>query len=531
MRFYLASVLILTFIFQTTQAQIKYSCEKWEVFDIVIEQKLKITNPFEVDLLGILIHENGRNTQVPGFYDGNNRWVIRFCPDIEGKWSLVTSSSEKKLDARRAVLQVKPNTRKDEHGPVRVSKKYPNRFEYADGTPYFSMAFEVDWLFAPDAENEAGIPKTRKLIESLKANNFNQVVMNVYAFDADWGERDKIEPENNYAKPEVFPFLGSNENPDYSSLNLTFFQRFDRIMELLDEQEIISHLMIYVWNKKVNWPEPESKADQLYFDYVVKRYQAYPNLIWDISKEALAYGHDDMDYITQKIRQLRRLDGHNRLVTVHDYLYCDNYPQNVDFISIQEWKPNLYNSMLKVTQKHKDKPVINIEHGGYEKTMHSIFDGAYTDPVACLDRNYQCIFTGSYSTYYWQNSSWYELVTEPFSLPEEQQPHFHYYKHLVDLFTEYDFTELKPGQGFFTTYYLSNQKGLYLFYQTPGMEGIHGELAELTGKKVKYRWFDPLTGRYSEYSNRDFHNSKWIGIKKDPAISGPVGILIMEVEK
>ena len=198
----------------------------------------------------------------------------------------------------------------------------------------------------------------------------------------------------------MFPFGGNNDDPDYKTLDLTFFQRLDRVVGHLNEAGIVAHLMIYVWNKKVNWPTPNSAADNLYFDYVVKRYQAFPNLIWDISKEALAYGRDDMTYITDRIHRLRRLDGHQRLVSVHDYAYCNQYPGEVDFISIQEWRPNLYGIMRSVAAKHFNKPVFNIEHGGYETTMYQIFpSGAFNDPLTCLDRNYQCVFAGTYSKY------------------------------------------------------------------------------------------------------------------------------------
>ncbi len=117
----------------------------------------------------------------------------------------------------------------------------------------------------------------------------------------------------------------------------------------------------------MNWPEPGSKEDNMYFDYVVKRYQAYPNLVWDISKEALAYGRDDLGYITERIDRLRKLDGHGRLVTVHDYGYCAKHPDKVDIISIQDWKANIYDATSRVVKRHPDKPVFNIEHGGYRK--------------------------------------------------------------------------------------------------------------------------------------------------------------------
>ena len=140
-----------------------------------------------------------------------------------------------------------------------------------------------------------------------------------------------------YGSPRVFPFGGDNTKPDHATLNVEYFQRLDRVIDYLDEKGIAAHLMIYVWNKLVNWPEANSPEDNRYFDYVVKRYQAFPNMVWDISKEALGYGRDDVHYITDRIDRLRQLDAHKRLVTVHDYGYNRRFPKKVDFISVQLW--------------------------------------------------------------------------------------------------------------------------------------------------------------------------------------------------
>jgi len=359
-------------------------------------------------------------------------------------------------------------------------------------------------------------------------NQFNQVIMNVYAYDALWGDREHVAPEHNFAEPRVFPFGGSNKEPDFSTLNLEFFQRFDRVMKHLDQEGIISHLMIYVWNKKVNWPAAGSPDDNRYFDYVIKRYQAFPNLIWDISKEALGYGHNDMGYITERIERLRTLDGHKRLLSVHDYAYCKAFPGKVDFISIQNWDPNIYSVTREVVRRHPGKPVFNIEHGGYEKTMHSIFDGSYHDALACLDRNYQILFAGAYSTYYWQNSSWYEIVYDPAALPAEKQPKFSWYKHLVQLFRDYDYTRLRHHPG--ASNCLSDGKGNYLMYLPRGMISMQGDLKELKGKKARIRWFDPLRGIYVEGGSRDFSQGTWLGIPRSPVISSPICVGILEVE-
>lgn len=520
-------ILFLFIMISGVIAEQQYSGHKWDVQDIAFKTEKRLNNPFEISLWTVFIHENGTMMNIPGFYDGNNTWIVRFCPPLPGKWTFQTASSFPDLAGHKGVLNAGPNVKNDEHGPVIVSKTNPQKFVYADGTPYFLLAFELDWLFALDWDNRADIPKSKHILDIIDDHGFNHIVMNVYAYDAAWRWRE-IEEKFNFAKPEVFPFGGSNEHPDYSTLNVDFFKHFDRVIAYMDEKEIVSHLMIYVWNKMVNWPEPGSQADNLYFDYVVKRYQAFPNLVWDISKEALAYGRDDMDYISGRIKRLQQLDGHNRLISVHDYQYCRAFPEYLDFISIQEWRPNIYDEMRRVAGRHPKKPILNIEHGGYEKSMHSVFDGAYNDPLVCLDRNYQCVFAGTYSTYYWQNIAWYEVVTTPFGLPVDNRPKFAYYKHLSELFQRYSFNRLEPAQFGFTTYCLTNEDDLYLFYLPDGLIKVAGTVSSLKGKAVKPVWFDPLKGRYSSDKKKIIKN-KWLSFIKPSHLKEQMAVLILEV--
>ncbi len=524
--------LAITIIFLAIRIQVcsqEKTSEQWQVLDIDFRTSEQIDNPLKVQFGAIFQNNSGTTLNIPGFYNDANEWIVRFTAPEVGKWSFKTYSSIKELAGKEGNIVVSTNRKENQHGPVIISKVNPQKFEYADGTPYFLMAFELDWLFALDFDNPNDIPKTKEIIGHVSDHHFNQIVMNVYAYDANWGERDKIDPLHDYSKPKTFPFGGTNEKPDHSTLNINFFKHLDRVISYLDQKGIVAHLMIYVWNKKVNWPEPRSEADNMYFDYVIKRYQAYPNLIWDISKEALAYGRDDMSYITDRIERLRKIDGYKRLLSVHDYSYCKAFPGLVDFISIQEWRPNLYSEMLEAYKKHSDKPVFNIEHGGYEKTMYSIFDGQYQDPLICLDRNYQCIFAGTYSTYYWQNTSWYNVITDPFSLPKTQQPAFDYYQNLTKLFKDYNFNDLYPEQYTFTPFALTNKKNTYLFYIPHGLTIAHGDISgtALQGKKVNVRWFNPLTGDYLLGKPYDFTKGSWMEIRRPGDIKSPFAVLIL----
>ena len=305
----------------TPNSSTTQTADRWQVAQFRFETSQPTAHPFDEEFGAVFTQTDGSRLQVAGFYNGGSQWLLRFCPPDAGEWHYQTFSSLPELAGQTGALKVSEDQRG--HGPIQISPENRQKFVYADGTPYFLMAFELDWLFALDADNPGDIPRTRGLVDVVAAHGFNQVVMNVFAYAADLGEQEVIPPDQNFARPAIFPFGGTNDAPDHSTLNALFFQRFDRVIEHLNDRQIAAHLMIYVWNKQVNWPETGSPDLNRYFDYVVKRYQAYPNLIWDIGKEAMGHGHDDRGDITACIDRLRRLDAHQRLVTVHEYNYTE----------------------------------------------------------------------------------------------------------------------------------------------------------------------------------------------------------------
>jgi hypothetical protein len=499
-------------------------CNLYGVINIELVQKVAV-NPFEVTLKGIFSGPNGEILEVPGFYNGGNQYIVRFSPISIGEWNYMTISSESKLSGKMGTIKcIEAN--KAMHGSIRIDPANPRHFVYEDGSPYFLLAYEFDWLFALDLDNKEDIPRTRNLVNTLADNGFNHIVMNVYADDVGWGKDPDLPDKYEFANPGIFPFSGTNSNPDFSSLNIEFFKRFDRVIELLGEKNIIAHLMIYVWNKKVSWPPMYSEADNMYFDYVIKRYQAYPNIVWDISKEALTYGRCDMNYVIERIRRVRKNDAYNRLVTVHDYQFCQKYPGKVDFISIQTWQSDLYNRMKDLYDEYPGKPVFNIEHGGYEKGPYHVFPGDYNDPETCLIRNYFCAFAGVYSTYYWQNTSWNVIIYDLENLEKRDQPKFEYYKHLASLFSKYEFRDLTPVNQSTSGYCLSNNQDLYLYFISGDHYAIHTTIPEGDKKKFKVTWFNPLSGEYTEQKTMDY--SSWMEFK--PYWSGQANILIIERE-
>ncbi len=475
-----------------------YNCAKWNVIDLSFNVPNNIQDPFSVEFGANFYNAQETELKIPGFYNGNKSFLLRFSPPEVGEWFFVTYSSIPSLSGNRGVISsTAPNMKR--HGPVVLNKENPQHFFYRDNTPYFLLAFELDWLFALDCDNKKDIPKTKKLITQIANHGYNQIIMNVYAYDVSWDKDPSLKPEHEFGAPNIFPFAGTNNTPDFSALNVDFFKHLDRVIRYLDHQRIMAHLMIYVWNKNVNWPDMYSQADNLYFDYVIARYQAFSNIIWDISKEALGYGRCDTDYITERIQRVRQRDAYHRLLTVHDYSYCSRYPENVDFVSIQSWRSGLYHEMRSVREKHSNKPILNIEHGGYERGPYTVFNGDYIDPEVCLERNYQCIFAGTYSTYYWQCTSWNVIIPDPMSLPDSKQPKFEYYRHLNTLFNRYDFPTLTPHEEYSSSCYcLSRLNDTFIYFIPEKNYSTHVTVPEDVNEQMHVLWFNPLTGEFLE---------------------------------
>ncbi len=175
--------------------------ERYTPADIVFNQKKQPEgNPFDITFGAVFTAPDSSTLHIPGFYNDENEYVIRFSPTQTGRWSYQTYASVPQLSGIQGSLTVGENTNPDVHGAITVSAVHPQKFEYEDGTSYFALAFELDWLFALDYGNEASIPKTEQIISEVKANGFNQIVMNVYAYDVGWKVAEDVPQDYQYGK-------------------------------------------------------------------------------------------------------------------------------------------------------------------------------------------------------------------------------------------------------------------------------------------------------------------------------------------
>ena len=145
-----------------------------------------------------------------------------------------------------------------------------------------------------------------------------------------------------------------------------------------------------------------------------------------------------------------------------------------------------------------------------------------------MDHFYQCVFAGSYATYYWQNTSWYQIISNPLSLPEENQPSYQYYTYLSDFFKKYDYYELRPAQFEFSPYCLTNFNDLFIYYVPENLHRVTGNSEALAGKTIQLTWFNPYTGTYTP-GIKQLWKHKWQEFQRPETIGMDNVILIVEI--
>ena len=115
-------------------------------------------NPFLEVSFDAVFSQHSREVRVPGFYDGEGTYRVRFMPDTPGEWTFKTRSKTAALDGSTGTFTaVAP--RQGMHGPVAVANKF--HFAHADGTPYFPFGTTCyAWTHQPlaDAGRNAGNP-------------------------------------------------------------------------------------------------------------------------------------------------------------------------------------------------------------------------------------------------------------------------------------------------------------------------------------------------------------------------------------
>ena len=458
--------------------------QQYNTHDFVFRAKAP-GNPFDVALAGDFTGPDGVRLRVPGFYDGADTWKIRFSPTRTGAWSMRTSSSLSALNGMAETgIACVPNQHPQIHGGLRVDPAHPHHFVWEDGTRYFLLGFEANWLWAPQMSDPKR-PAMRRLIDLMASRGFNHVMVNVCAHDTRWAPGKSCEWD--YGPPEMYAWEGTNEKPDHSRLNPRFFQLYDGMMEALRDKGIVAHIMLKVYNKQVKWPERGSADEEKYFRYVTARYQAFSNVVWDYSKES--YNEKDDQLQSRLIDLVRASDAYRRLTTAHDddaYEWDPALNRNLDFRTDQQH--SFYPDMIRFDRALRNYPVLNAEFG-YEYGVEKLPTHTHTnqcDWQEHLRRAWHIYMADGYGVYYYNNTAWDTLKPDP------EPPGMARWQILKDVLSPLPFWRMTPRNDLAVGGpCLAEPGGAHVIYVPQA--AVTANLAALRGPAAA-EWIDTWTG-------------------------------------
>ena len=260
----------------------------WSVHEITLTADSAYANPYtDVAVTATFTSPESDTLRVPGFWDGERTWRLRFTPTSEGAWRYETASADAGLGGQRGVIEATAPA-PEARGFVRVDPHHPYHFVYDDGTRYFMFGQTYYEL----VQNARGGGGWKASVDSSRAYGINKVRLGAYPIQ-DWPS----------PYPETSPF-----GDDHDRLDLEHWQQLDEVVRYLAERGVVADLMPYIASGSQRdagfgtWEQ-----DARYVRYVLARYAAFPNVIWCLVNE-WNYSVKDAPYWNRLGRLVRAED-------------------------------------------------------------------------------------------------------------------------------------------------------------------------------------------------------------------------------
>jgi Domain of unknown function (DUF5060)/Protein of unknown function (DUF4038) len=498
--------------------------KSWYPQDLIFTSKSTKANPYMdvTDFKVTFTGPGGVKLTLPGFYTGGQIWKVRFSPTSAGTFTYLTSSTQDP-SLNGLTGTVPPGTANPNgHGAVRIDAALPHHYLYDDGTRYFQMGYEIDWLGLMDF-GDATITKAKTLIDMVAANGFSEVNLELYGYDTSW--KPGITSAYDFGPPKQFPWGGSNASPDNTTMNEAFWQNYDRVIAYLFEKGLNAHIFCkfvrtYGGNELVGWPTKNSPAEDMYLTYLTARYQAYSNVFWDLIKES--YEEPDQVYIASRLNLIKSTDAYQRLRTLHDSdggqsQYSPNYYDvashkgTVDFYTDQQ--TNQY-AAAKAAWNKRAMPYLNAEVTLYQIGNDGTYAYKGNPKEAVFATNMEVLMAGGYFTYYYSLQAW-DVVRW-----NETPNGIAWYKNLSAFMKTTSWYNLAAndaliGGGAIGTHCLANPGKEYIVYKGGG-GNVTLNVAGV-GVPLAAKWFDLYTGAQSSLPDQGNGSHTFTNPSADPA--------------
>ncbi len=303
---YLTGILLLILLSSCDSQKGSEVVEQWDVFEVILNGP-ETGNPYlEVDL-SATFSKGEDQVKVPGFYDGEGVYRIRFSPGTLGKWTYLTESNAGQLSDRKGTFKcISPGA--ENHGPLQIVNTF--YFQYADGTPYYAVGTTAyQWTSVKQSIQE-------QTLETLEGAPFNKIRMCVFPKHYLFG---------NETEPWMHPFASTEEGRDYTHPLYAFFQNFDMRIAQLKEMNIQADVILFHPYDKWGYCRMGEEMNERYVRYMIARISAYRNVWWSLANEWDIPGFKEAIDWEGIGGLLQREDPHNRFRGIHNWYNSEDH--------------------------------------------------------------------------------------------------------------------------------------------------------------------------------------------------------------
>jgi hypothetical protein len=307
-------VTLITFTLFMENLISQENIKPWEVFELTLNSGRSLSDPYKESLIQgkppyvaakFVCSEGklpGREFVIPGFWDGQKVWKIRFAPPSSGKWKYITASYDRKMNGIKGELVVSDWTDEElyenpgRRGFLKVNDKNERKgryFTYYDGTPFLWIGDTWwDWT-----NRRIKFESFRKLVDTRAEQGFN--IGQLFFAGNGWGRESSL-LDSTYQHPDIGQIRKVEEMIRYAnSKGITVW--------------------IHAWwsREGINVSIGEENIIR-WWRYVIDRLQAY-NVIWVLAGEYNMYNHGGfpVEFWNSVGKIIKDEDPYIRIVSAH----------------------------------------------------------------------------------------------------------------------------------------------------------------------------------------------------------------------
>ncbi len=478
---------------------------RWRVSELRFTAEADHTDPFDFErarFVAEMTGPDGVRLVVPGFWDGERNWVIRFTPTAEGRWDYVTAfsdASDHGLHGVRGSVDaggVTGETALRKHGGFLRLGEGRHHLVHTDGSPFFWLG--DTWWRVPSSY--VPFDDFTRMVDRRVAQGFTVFQALGYA-----------------------PFAGTRDVGVFAAVRaatdaaLRYWREVDRYFAYAEAKGLVGVVGL---GGTAAFDRADLGNLRRLWHYYLARYGAYP-ITFLITQEYNARSGDPAARFA-KVRELGRLireiDPYGRAISVHPAVASidDHRVWSEDWYGFAMLQAGHFsrvdcNVLERLRRKMPIRPIVQAEHNyeGFERgtvkvTAEEIRRTAYTT-LQCGAYGYTYGAQGLYAAVNDTvptdpTSKWGPVTTWKVALDFEGAAQL---QHLRAFYESTAWWKLVPWPrgratgGIFASF--DGDGVIVVYYEATTADRREALLYDVPeAAAFDYDWFDPRTGRFLE---------------------------------